>query len=130
MSNDVIKLNTIIGDIGDKISELAELGQDGFIVPMMFDPDALTEMIDLPMGTYRPPGNNLLWFYALKTTIYAHQMLEQAARIFEQIEDEKSTQKAEKIMAAFEKQFHPGETAFQVYGRLLNHPPNNGTTGE
>lgn len=128
MSNDVIKLNAIVGDIGDRISELAELGQDGFVVPTVMDPDELIEMTGLPMGSYHPSSNNLLWLHALKITVYAQQMLEQAARIFDQMEDETSTLKVENIIAAFDEQFHPGETAFQVYGRLLSHPSNNGST--
>ena len=128
MTNDVIKFNAIIADIGDRISELAELGQDGFVAPTMMAPDELIEMTGLPTGPYRPLSNNLLWFYALKTTIFAQQMLEQAARIFEQMEDETSALKVETIIAAFDEQFHPGETAFQVYGRLLSHPSNNGST--
>ena len=92
------------------------------------DSDELTEMIGLSMGPYHPTSNNLLWFHALKITVYAQQMLEQAARIFEQMEDETSALKVETIIAAFDEQFHPGETAFQVYGRLLSHPSNIGST--
>ena len=128
MSDDVIKLNAIIGDIGDRISELAELGQDGFVAPMVMDSDELIEMTGLPTGPYYPSSNNLLWLHALKITVYAQQMLEQAARIFDQMDDETSTLKVENIIAAFDEQFHPGETAFQVYGRLLSHPSNNGST--
>ena len=130
MTNDVLKLNAIIGDIGDKISALAEVGQDGFTAPLVIAPDELTEMVGLPMGPYRPLSNNLLWFYALKTTVYAQQMLEESGRIFEQMEDEKSAQKVENIIAAFDEQFHPCETAFQAYGRLLHRPPGNDTNGE
>jgi hypothetical protein len=128
MTNDVIKLNAIIAAIGDRISELVELGQGGFIDPTVMDSDELTEIIGLSIGPYHPTSNNLLWLHALKTTIFAQQMLEQAARIFEQMDDETSALKVENIIAAFDEQFHPGETAFQVYDRLLSHPSNNGST--
>jgi len=131
MTNDVVKLNAIIGDIADKISELAELGLDGFSTPLAMDPDELAEMVELPIRPPRPLSNNLLWFYALKTTIYAQQMLEQAARIFEQMEDEESALKVENIIATFDEQFHPAETAFQVYRRLLQRlPPDNTPNGD
>ncbi len=130
MTNDVLKLNAIIDDIGHKVAELVELGRDGFNVPLVTTPDELAEMVGLPMGDWRPLSNNLLWFYALKTTVYARQMLEEAARIFEQMDDEKSTQKAQNIIATFDEQFHPCETAFQVYSRLLHRPSSSRTNAE
>lgn len=125
MDNDVIKLNAIIKDIGDNISELSQVGQDSFKVPLVTTPHELTEMVGLPVGPWRPLSHNLIWFYALKTTVYAQQMLEEAARIFAQVEDEESACKVESLIEAFDEQFHPCQTAFQVYSRLLDRPSTN-----
>ena len=56
----------------------------GLQVPLVTTPDELTEMVGLPIGPFRPLSHNLIWFYALKTTVYAQQMLEEATRIFQQ----------------------------------------------
>lgn len=125
MTNEVIKLHAIVKDIGDNIAELSQIGQDSFKVPLVITPDELTEMIGLPVGPFRPLSHNLIWFYALKTTVYAQQMLEEAGRIFDQIEDEESAHKVESLIEAFDEQFHPCQTAFQVYSRLLDRPSTN-----
>jgi hypothetical protein len=130
MTNDVIKFNTIVEDIGRSISELAQIGQDSFKVPLVTTPDELAEMVGLPMGSFRPLSHNLIWFFALKTTVYAQQMLEEAARIFDQLEDEESARKVQGLIEAFDEQFHPCETAFQVYSRLLDRPSTNGSCKE
>lgn len=72
----------------------------------------------------------LNWFLAVKTTVYARQMLEEASRIFEQIEDEESAHKVQNLVEAFDEQFHPHQIAFQVYSRLLDCPSTNGMNKE
>jgi hypothetical protein len=130
MTNDVLKLNAIVDDLGHKMAELAELGRDGFKAPLVTVPAEFTEMTGLPVGPWQPLSNDLIWFYALKITIYARQMLEEAGRIFQQMEDETSVQKVQNILAAIDGQLQPSETAFQVYGRLLHHTPGNGANGK
>jgi hypothetical protein len=98
MTNDVIKLNAIVKDIGDNISDLSQIGRDSFNVSLVTTPDELVQMIGLPVGPWRPLSHNLIWFYALKTTVYARQMLEEARRIFEQIEDEDSAYKVQSLI--------------------------------
>ena len=128
MDNDVLKLNAIIKDIGDNISDLSQIGQDSFKVPLVTTPEELTEMVGLPVGPWRPLSHNLIWFLTLRTTVYARQMLEEASRIFDQIEDEESARKVQSLGAAFDEQFHPRQTAFQVYSRLLDRPSTNGSS--
>jgi len=125
MRNDVIELNTIVGEIGSKIAELAQLGRNSYNVPLVTTGNELSEMVGLPMGPWNPLSNDLIWFQALKTTIFAREMLEQCARIFTQIEDEKSTQKVQAVIDTVDEQFHPAETAMQVYVRLLNSNVNH-----
>lgn len=128
-SNDLVKFNAIIGELESKIVELAELGRDGFKVPLVTTPDELAEMVGASMGPWRPLSNNLIWFYALKTTLYARQMLAEAGRIFEQMDDEASAQKMAAILQTVDEQFRPCETSLQVYGRLLGRPAHNGRAG-
>jgi hypothetical protein len=123
--NDVIKLNAILKDMNDKISALVELGQDGFKAPVVITPDELTEMVGKPIGPYRPQSNDLLWFYALKITVQARQMLEQSSRIFQQMDDDKFATRAQTIVDTIDEQFNPVETTLQVYGKLL-HRNNHG----
>lgn len=128
MNNDVVKFNAIVNDIEHKLTELAELGQGGFCVPLVTTPDELAEMIGASMGPWRPLSNDLIWFYAIKTIIYGRQMLAEASRIFEQLDDEASAQKIQAILQTVDEQFHPCETALQVYGKLLGWPARNGRT--
>ncbi len=120
MTNDVIKFSAIVQDISDNISELAELGQDGFKAPLVITPDELAEMAGLPIGgPSRPQSNDLLWFYAFQITVYARQMLEQSARIFEQMDDDEFAARVQSVVEAIDERFHPGETALGVYKKLL-----------
>lgn len=128
MNNDVVKFNAIVRDIEYKLTELAELGREGFKVPFVTTPDELAEMVGASMGPWRPLSNDLIWFYALKTTICARQMLAEAGRIFEQLDDEQAAQKIQAILQTVDEQFHPCETTFQVYGKLLGRPLRNGET--
>ena len=74
----------------------------------------------LPHGLRKSlKSNDLLWFIALKTTVYARELLGQSARIFRQIDDDKSAERIQTIIETIDEQFHPCETAMQVYGRLL-----------
>lgn len=128
MNNDVVKFNAIVNDIEHKLTELAELGQGGFCVPLVTTPDELAEMVGASMGPWRPLSNDLVWFYALRTTICARQMLAEAGRIFEQLDDEQATQKIEAVLQTMDEEFHPGETALQVHGKLFGRPAPNGRT--
>jgi hypothetical protein len=93
-------------------------------------PDELAEIVGLPMGHWRPSSQNLIWFCALKTVVYARQMLAEAERIFQQVEDETSAHKVQSLIEAFDTQFRPSETAFQVYSQLLGHASSNGAAGQ
>ena len=130
MTNEVEEISTIIEEIGGNISELAQIGRDGFKVPSVISPDELAEIVGLPMGHWRPSSQNLIWFCALKTVVYARQMLAEAERIFQQVEDETSAHKAQSLIKAFDTQFRPSETAFQVYSQLLGHASSNGAGGQ
>ena len=130
MTNEVVELNAIVEEIGGNISELTQIGQAGFKVPLVTSPDELAEIVGLPMGPWRPLNQNLIWFCAFKTVVYARQMLEEAERIFQQVEDEASAHKAQSLIEAFDAQFRPAETAFQVYSQLLGHSSSNGTGGQ
>lgn len=134
MANDIVTFNAIVNDIGNKIVKLAELGQDGFHIPAVTTLDELGKIVGLPTRSRRSLlSSNLVWFQALKTTVYARQMLEQSSRIFKQIEDEEAAQKAQNIINTFDEQFHPGETAFQVYSRILQQrqvSPNGAQNGK
>jgi hypothetical protein len=120
VTNDIIKLNAIVNDLDDKISELAEMGQGGFKVPFVITPDELAEMIGASVGPWRPQSNDLLWFYALKIAVYAREILEQSGRIFQQMDDSESAERVQSIVETIDEQFHPCETALEVYRRLLN----------
>ena len=130
MTNEVVELNAIVEEIGGTISELTQIGQAGFRVPLVMSPDELAEIVGLPMGQWRPLSQNLIWFCALKTVVYTRQMLAEAERIFQQVEDETSAQKAQSLIEAFDAQFRPSETAFQVYSQLLGHASSNGAAGQ
>lgn len=131
MTNDVLELNALMDDLGHKLAQLAEFGRDGYTAPPVTVPAEFKDMAELPGGPWQPSSNDLLWFYALKITVYARQMLEEAGHIFEQVADEQSVQKVESILAALDSQFEPSATAFQVYGRLLHYTPGgNGTNGK
>lgn len=125
MSNDIIKLHSIVSDLGSKLAELSEIGRDGFNMPLVTTPDELSEMVGSPMGPWTPLSDDLLWFFALKTAIYAREILVQSNRIFSQIGDDESTQKIQTILDTTDDQFHPAETALQVYVKLLNSNVNN-----
>lgn len=129
MSSDLVEFHNLVRDMKRVAAELAELGQEGFKVPVVTTPDEIAEMVGAPMGPWWPLSNNLIWFNALKTTIYAYQMLEQAGRIFEQTDDEKAAQKIKVILQTVEAQFHPCETAVQAYSKLLSRPSRNGRPG-
>jgi hypothetical protein len=129
MTNDLFQLNRILDDIDKQIAELAGLGQDGFKVPLVTIPDELTEIVGLSMGSWRPLSNDLLWFYALKIAICAGEMLEQSGRIFQQIGEDESAQRAQNVVKALDEQFHPCETALQIFDRLLHSSMRNNTNG-
>ena len=130
MTHDVIKLNAIVEDIGRSVSELSNIGRGSFSVPLVTTPDELAEMSGLPIRPCCSLSHNLIWFHALKIIIYAQQMLEESSRIFAQMDDEESAHKVQSLIETFEQQFHPCETAFQVYSRLLSRPSNSGPRGE
>jgi predicted nucleic acid-binding protein len=56
-------------------------------------------------------------------TALARQILEECNRVFRQVGDH-STQKVQVVIKTVDEQFHPGETAMQVYVRLLNSNAN------
>jgi hypothetical protein len=118
MNNDAITLNAIIDDLGRNVTALTELGQDGFNSPLVTLPHELKGMTGMPMGPRRVLSDDLIWYGALRVTIYARQLLEQSEHILLQIEDEDAAQKVGNILAVVDEQFHPGDTALQVYGRL------------
>lgn len=120
MSNDIIKLNAIVSDLGYNLAELAELGQDGFKVPLVITSDELAELIGASLGQWQPRSEDLLWFYALKIAVYARQLLEQSARIFEQMDDSDLAQQVQNVVKAIDEQFYPNEAALQVYRKLLH----------
>jgi len=123
MAHDVIKLNNIIGEIQQSVEELSRVGKDGgFRVPLVTTPDDFVAMIGEPIGPWRPRSDDLIWFSAYKIVFQARQLLEQAARIAQQMEDEDLSRRALSAMEALDEQFHPAETAFRVYGRLLGRP--------
>jgi hypothetical protein len=130
MTSEVVELNAIVEDIGSNLSELTQIGQDGFKVPLVTSPDELAEIVGLPTGPWHPFSQNLIWFCALKTVVYARQMLEEAERIFQQVEDETSARKAQTLVEAFDAEFRPAETAFQVYSQLLGRSSRNGASGQ
>lgn len=126
MNNDVIKLNAIVNDINHSIQELTTLGQNGgFKVALVITPEEMAEMIGQPIGPWRPQSNDLLWFYALKITVYARHMLEQSARIFEQMDDADFARQVECVIETLDEQFHPCQTAMRVYSKLLHLNPAN-----
>ena len=126
MTNDVIKLNAIVNNIANSISDLAELGQDGFNVPLVITSGELAEMVGQPMGPWRPESNDLLWFYAFKITLYAREMLEQSARIFRQMDDSELAERVQSIVDTTDARFHPCEAALRVYSKLLHLNTPNG----
>lgn len=119
MTNDVMKLNSIVNAIGCQISELAELGRAGFNAPLLITPAELAEMSGHPIGSWRPQSNDLLWFYALKIAVMAGHMLEQSARIFQQMDDDELAGRVQELVDMVEARLNPAETALQVYRRLL-----------
>lgn len=129
MSNDLVKFNNLVRDMERIGAELADLGREGFKVPFVTTPAELAEMVGASLGPWRPLSNDLIWFNAIKTLIYGRQMLEEAGRIFEQMDDEASARKIEAILQTVDEQFHPGETTLQVYGKLLGRPAPNGRNG-
>ena len=130
MNNDAITLNAIIDDLGRNVTALTELGQDGFNSPLVTLPHELKGMTGMPMGPRRVLSDDLIWYGALRVTIYARQLLEQSEHILLQIEDEDAAQKVGNILAVVDEQFHPGDTALQVYGRLSRRVPRYNTNGE
>ncbi len=127
--SDLVKFNNLVRNMEYTAVELADLGREGFKVPFVTTPDELAEMVGASMGPWRPLSNDLIWFYAIKTIIYGRQMVAEAGRIFEQMDDEASAQKIQAILQTIDKQFHPCETTLQVYGKLLGRPLSNGRTG-
>ena len=128
MSNDLVKFNKLVCDMERTAMELTELGRGGFKVPFITTPDELAKMVGAWMGPWRPLSNDLIWFNAIQTIIHGRQMLAEAGRIFDQIDDEASARKIEAILQTVDEQFHPSETALQVYGKLLGRPSHNGET--
>lgn len=129
MSNDLVEFNNLVREMERIAAELAELGREGFKVPFVTTPDELAEMVGASMGPWRPLSNDLIWFNAIKTLIYGRQMLEETGRIFEQMDDEEAAQKIEAILQTVDEQFHPCETAVQVYGKLLGRPSPESRNG-
>lgn len=121
MTNDVVKLNAIVDEINIKVSEMAELGRDGFKVPFVMTPDELVDMAGIPVAPRHQQSNDLLWFSAIKATICVRELLGQSARIFRQMDDDKSAERIQTIIETIDEQFRPCETAMQIYGRLLRH---------
>jgi len=121
MTNDIIEFTDIVNSITDNIAELAKIGQDGFNVPLVTTSDELAKMTGLPVKPKRSLSNDLLWFYALKITICAHEMLEHSARIFQQIDDIDLAERVEGVINTLEEEFHPCETALQAYSHLLRN---------
>lgn len=128
MSNDLVKFNELVCDMERIAMELAELGRGGFKVPFVTTSDELADMVGAWMGPWRPLSNDLIWFNAIQTIIHGRQMLAEAGRIFEQLDDEQAAQKIEAVLQTMDNEFHPGETALQVYGKLLGRPAHNDCT--
>lgn len=119
MTNDANKLNATINEIADSISAIAHLGQDGFSVPLVTTPDELAQMTDLPVKPKHLLSDDLLWYISLRLIICAQGMLEQSARIFDQLDDEQWVKKTEFIIDSINQHFNPCETAIEVYRRML-----------
>ncbi len=47
-------------------------------------------------------------------------MLAESARIFQQVDDDELAERTQSIIQAIDANFHPVETAFRVYGKLLH----------
>ena len=122
MTNDLINLSTTVSNIVDNVTELAELGQDGFNVPLVTTSDELADMAELPLKPRRSLSNDLIWFYALKITSCAREMLLESARIFQQVDDEEIAGQVEQVLDVLDEQINPGETAFKTYQKLLQRP--------
>jgi hypothetical protein len=104
MNNDAITLNAIIDDLGRNVTALTELGQDGFNSPSVTLPHELKGMTGMPMGPRRVLSDDLIWYGALRVTIYARQLLEESERILQQIEDEDAAQKVGNILAVVDEE--------------------------
>ncbi|RME41213.1 MAG: hypothetical protein D6796_16135 [Caldilineae bacterium] len=123
MTHDVIELHHILSQIEQSIAALRRLGEGGgFRVPLVTTPDDFVAMIGEPIGNWRPRSDDLLWFSACKIIVQARQLLEQAARIARQMEDEDLSRRAHTAAEALDAHFPPAEMAFCVYGRLLGRP--------
>lgn len=126
MTNDVIQLNAIVSDISHNLAELAALEQNGDLsTPPTITPANFVEMIGQPVGSWQPQSKDVIWFTAFKLTAYARHMLAQSARIFQQMDDEALARQVESVIGALDEQFHPAETAFRVYSKLLNSELDN-----
>lgn len=126
MANDSIKLNAIVNEISHNLAELAILGQDSnFDAPPIITSADLVEMIGQSTGSWQPQSKDVIWFNALKLAIYARHLLEHSAHMLQQMDDEELAQKVKNVVNALDEQFHPGETALRVYGRLLSRERNH-----
>ncbi len=125
MGNDVLDLSTIVEKLGHNIAELAQIGRDGFILPSVITSNEMTALVGLPLGSWQPAGKDLVWFQACKTAVYARHMIEETGRIFGQMEDAEMAEKMDSLLELFDDQLHPGQTAFQVYDRLLSRHSNS-----
>ena len=120
MTSDVFKFNAIVDDIGHNLAELADLEKNGtFQLSSPMAPTELAELIGGPPGTWQPQNQDIVWFNALKLTVYARYLLAQSAQLLVQCGDSASARKTSCIVDSVDEQFHPGETDFRVYARLL-----------
>ena len=131
MTNDVLEFNAIVENMGHNIVELAQIGRDGFTLSPVVTSEDLAAIIALPLRSWQPAGQDLIWFQAFRTVVYARQIIEEAGRIFGQMEDAQMAGRMDTLLEVFDDQLHPGQTAFQVYERLLSRrSTNNPKNGE
>lgn len=120
MTNDVLKFNALVGDIGHSLAGLADLEQNGsFPLSAPMPANDLADLIGGPANTWQPQNQDIVWLNALKLAVYARQLLTQSARFLDQTGDDVTARKVDLIIDTVDKQLHPAETCFRVYGRLL-----------
>ena len=83
-------------------------------------------MAELPLKPRRSLSNDLIWFYALKITSCAREMLLESARIFQQVDDEEIAGQVEQVLDVLDEQINPGETAFKKNCQTCHTLPRAG----
>ena len=120
MASDALKFNALVGDIGHSLAGLSDLEQNGSFPPS--SPMPASDLADLIGGLasrWQLQNQDIVWLNALKMAVYARQLLAQSARFLDQTGDDVTARKVDQIIDAVDKQLHPAETCFRVYGRLL-----------